>query len=157
MATANFLVAVGCMNTIEFLGGVRNDELGMSNAEKRAKDKKAKSKVGEEGVVESHFKAGVSLLGGEYITFGEGNMYRLRNGLTHQYLLSLQGLACIKIVNDWHADRAIFGRGDELKLNVAKLIVDLGIAWGRLRCQLWHNDEMLFRVRKALERLPKLL
>ena len=45
LAKANFLVAVGCMNTIEFLSGLRNGELGMK------------------GKSESCFKEGVRLLG----------------------------------------------------------------------------------------------
>jgi hypothetical protein len=49
LATANFLVAVGCMNTIEFLGGVDNGLLGKY----------------EHGIVEKRFKNGVQLLQGE--------------------------------------------------------------------------------------------
>ena len=38
LAKANFLVATGCMNTIEFLGGVRNGLLGKPrNVERRFK------------------------------------------------------------------------------------------------------------------------
>jgi len=62
LAKANFLVVVGCMNTIEFLGGLRNGELGMK------------------GKSESRFKEGVRLLGGNlgvrlvlYTTKGPGS------------------------------------------------------------------------------------
>ena len=50
---ANFLVAQGCMHVIEFLGGIRNGELR------------------KRGKVESRFKEGIRLLGGEYVEFNE--------------------------------------------------------------------------------------
>ncbi len=77
LAKANFLVAVGCMNTIEFLGGLRNGELGMK------------------GKSEFRFKEGVRLLGENYgvrflfpkmVPADEDVMWALRCGLTHQYL-----------------------------------------------------------------------
>lgn len=142
LATANFLVAVGCcMNTIEFLGGVRNGKLG-----KRSNH-----------IVESRFKEGVRLLEGEYTTFGEDNTYNLRNGLTHQYVPSLKGLNHIDIDIDWKAGKAIIMDGDKLRLNVAKLVVDLGEAWGRLRCELLQEPGKLKAAGVALKRLPRLL
>lgn len=139
LATANFLVAVGCMNTIEFLGGVRNGELGQC------------------GKVEPRFTEGVRLLGGEYAVFGEGRMYDLRNGLTHQYAPSLKGVAHIAIVNDWSDGKAIVADDDRVILNVARLVVDLGEAWGRLRCELLRDESKARLADKALSRLPKLL
>jgi len=136
---ANFLVAVGCMNTIEFLGGVRNGELG------------------ENHKVDSRFKEGVRLLGGEYTTFGEDNMYRLRNGLTHQYLPSLDDLALIRILNDRNNNQAIFRDNGVLALNVARLVDDIKTAWNRLRCELLQNAEMRSRAQGVLARLPRLL
>ena len=139
LATANFLVAIGCMNTIEFLGGVRN------------------GKLGQNGTVNCRFKEGVALLGGEYTTFGKDNMYKLRNGLTHQYLPSLKGLKHIVVANDWNSGRAITLDGDELTLNVAKLVIDLGGAWGHLRCELLSDSKKLHDVGVALQTLPRLL
>jgi hypothetical protein len=130
------------MNTIEFLGGVQNGKLG---------------KLDEPGAVGSRFKDGVCLLGGEYTDFGVENMYRLRNGLTHQYLASLEGLALIRVVNNWNTDKAISKEGDELTLNVARLVVDLGVAWGHLRCELLKDDTKRQNAKEALERLPRLL
>lgn len=144
LATANFLVAVGGMNTIEFLGGVRNGELG------------------ERGKVESRFKERVRLLklvNTEYATAGENCMYALRNGLTHQYIPGLKGFGSITIANDWTDNRALFaskdGRG--LKINVARLVVDLGFAWGVLRSELLSDSAKRGCAARALNRLPKLL
>ena len=144
LATANFLVAVGCMNTIEFLGGVSNGLLGQF------------------GKVESRFKEGVRLLGlinAEYASFGENRMYALRNGLTHQYVPGLKGFNSIIITNDWSAIKAIHvsDAGRTLRLNVARLGVDLGVAWGLLRSELLRNKRKRGRAASALRRLPQLL
>lgn len=129
------------MNTIEFLGGVSNGMLGM----------------GGKGVVEKRFKEGVSLLGGEYTKFRKKKMYNLRNGLTHQYVPSLTGIRSISIVNDWSSTRAIISNGDDLTLNVAKLIKDLETAWGSLRSSLQQDMTKLEIAGQALSRLPRLL
>jgi hypothetical protein len=141
LATANFLVAIGCVNTIEFLGGVRTSQLGV------------------EGQVKCRFKAGVGLLkkvNGEYRNLTEDQLYALRNGLTHQYLPEVKPFENITIKNDWNSDKAITIQGNELVLNVARLVRDLGIAWGRLRAELEKDQEMRKRVQKALDKLPKL-
>ncbi len=62
-AKTNFLVAVGCMNTIEFLGGIRSELLGKEN--KDLNDQVAG------GVVEFRFKEGVRLLKSEYYESSE--------------------------------------------------------------------------------------
>jgi hypothetical protein len=140
-ATANFLVAIGCMNTLEFLGGVSNGMLGVEG----------------KGVVEKRFKEGVSLLGGEYTKFGKKKMYNLRNGLTHQYIPSLKGISSIYIVNNWSSPRAIVSKGDDLTLNVAKLIKDLETAWEGLRKSLQQDMPKLGVAGQALSKLPRLL
>lgn len=144
LATANFLVAIGGMNTIEFLGGVRNGELGKM------------------GKVQSRFEEGVRLLklvNTEYATAGENRIYALRNGLTHQYVPGLKGFGSITIANDWADNRALFMSKDArgLKINVARLVVDLGSAWGVLRSELLSHSTKRDRAAKALNRLPRLL
>ena len=138
LATANFLVAVGSMNTIEFLGGVRN------------------GKLGQKGQVGCRFKEGVRLLGGEYLEFGEDRMYTLRNGLTHQYVPELPSIAHIDVTNDWNTDKAVITEGNKVTLNVARLVVDLGAAWGRLQTELEQSKDMRSNVTNAMKCLPKL-
>lgn len=142
LGKANFLVAVGCMNTIEFLGGVDNGELG------------------QPGMVECRFRAGVRLLNGEYMNppnCDEGIMYRLRNGLLHQYLPSLKGIREIKIINNPQYDWAIYRSQDKFKLNVARLVCDLEVAWQRILNELPANKTKFDLVRRRLAKLPKLL
>jgi len=142
LATANFLVAIGCMNTIEFLGGVRKGLLGLK------------------GKVEERFKEGVRLLievSEEYRTFGEKRMYSLRNALTHQYLPEAKEFKKITIANDWASDKALIMKKDELVVNVARLVIDLSTAWGRLRTELEQDQDKREHARKALNRLPELL
>jgi len=138
-ATANFLASIGAMNTIEFLGGVKNGKLGSKSD------------------VRSRFIAGVNLLGGEYVRFGADSMWGLRNSLTHQYVPTLEGVSHITIANDWAGHRAILENGSTVTLNVAQLIKDLERAWEGLRNQLLNDAEMLHRVSGALARMPKLL
>lgn len=144
LAKANFLVAVGSMNTIEFLGGVRTGLLGRKGSKN----------------VSLRFAEGVRLLGtvnDEYSKVGEEKMYNLRNGLTHQYVPSLEGLSHIAVANDWKDDRAIVENGDILVLNVAQLIVDLRMAWRCLRDELQQDSKMLSGAGEALGRLPHLM
>ena len=140
-AKANFLVAVGCMNAIEFLGGIDNELLGKKNK------------------VRERFRDGIRLLQGEYVnppTCDEDIMYELRNGLTHQYLVSIKKayIRHILIVNDWLTKQAIFRDVDEFTLNVAQLVQDLGMAWGKLRTQLAGDQAKISRLATLLNSLP---
>ncbi|MBI4339625.1 MAG: hypothetical protein HY680_06685 [Chloroflexi bacterium] len=139
VAKANFLVAVGCMNSIEFLGGVRNGLLGQA------------------GNVERRFKEGVRLLGQGYTSqyLGVDTMYALRNGLTHQYVAGLQSYPQIFITNN-DSDPTIVIIGNKLVLNVAGMVRDLADAWKRLRQELEQNPQKLELARQGLERLPEL-
>jgi len=138
-AEANFLVAIGCMHTIEFLGGIDTALLG------------------KKGNVERRFKAGIRLLSGEYINppiCDEEIMYELRNGLTHQYLASIKDVRYITMVNDWQEEQAIFKDGNSFTLNVAQLIKDLGMAWVELRTSLETDKDKLARLAILLNSLP---
>ena len=140
-AQANFLVAMGCMNTIEFLGGISNELLG------------------KKGKVCHRFRDGVRLLQGEYInppTCDEEIMWELRNGLTHQYVASIEKayIRHILVVIDWQAEQAIFRDVDEFTLNVAQLIRDLEMAWGKLRVTIEDDKDKLSRITKLFNSLP---
>ena len=140
LAKANFLVAMGCMNTIEFLGGVRNGLLG------------------KPGNVERRFKEGVRLLNQAYTSsyVGEDAMYALRNGLTHQYVAGLQQYPQIYIANkDSDPSIGIIGN-TTIVLNVAGIVRDLEDAWKRLKQELEQDPQKLELARQALDRLPEL-
>ena len=139
-AKSNFLVATGCMNTVEFLGGVRNGMLG------------------KRGNVELRFKEGIRLLGQGYVSslVGEDAMYALRNGLTHQYVAELQEYPQIYVINkDSYPSITIIGSAT-IVLNVAGIVRDLEDAWNRLRQELEQDPQMLELARQSLERLPEL-
>lgn len=140
-AEANFLVAIGCMHTIEFLGGIDTELLGKA------------------GNVEKRFKAGVRLLSGEYInppTCDEEIMYEIRNGLTHQYLVSIKNVRRFSVANDWQAKWAIIRDGNNFTLNVAQLIQDLEMAWARKWVDLEDNSHKLPKLAELLNSLPYL-
>ncbi|MFC2004629.1 hypothetical protein ACFLUY_00215 [Chloroflexota bacterium] len=70
-AGADVLYLIGCMNLVEFLGGVHTGKIGVS------------------GAAEKRFKQGVELLGERYSekTLRNANiMWNLRNALVHQYI-----------------------------------------------------------------------
>ena len=140
LAKANFLVAMGCMNTIEFLGGVRNGLLG------------------KRGNVERRFKEGVRLLDQGYTSsyVGEDAMYELRNGLTHQYVAALPRYPQIFIINN-DSNRSITVIGSTtIVLNTAGMVRGLENAWKRLRQELEQDQQRLEFAQQALERLPEL-
>jgi len=69
-AGADVLCLVGCMNLIEFLGGIRTNKIGIS------------------GKAEQRFKQGVELLGEKYArkSLNADMLWNLRCGLVHQYV-----------------------------------------------------------------------
>ncbi len=171
LAKANFLVAVGCMNTIEFLGGLRNGELGM----------KGKSK--------SRFKEGVRLLGKNtgvrlvlYDTSGSSSklplpkivptdediMWLLRCGLTHQYLPKVRHVGFIFIgagnVNPYRPFSIIERENGVSRIEPSMLIVDVaslieGVEKGyqTLVAELQADEVKKLRAEKALALVPELM
>jgi hypothetical protein len=84
-------------------------------------------------------------------------MYELRNSLTHQYVATVEKQAGIKnlyIKNNLGDNRAIIRGRKRFTLNVAKLISDLGIAWGGLRQQLKLDPKKREDVADMLNKLP---
>ena len=68
-------------------------------------------------------------------------MYELRNSLTHQYVADLKDteVRYVAIDNSWGVNQAVTRNGDQFTVNVAKLIVDLITAWGKLRQKLEYD------------------
>jgi len=171
LAKANCLVAVGCMNTIEFLGGLRNGELGMK------------------GKAESRFKEGVRLLGEnigvrhvlyntsgpkpelllpEIVSVNEDVMWSLRNGLTHQYLPKVRQIGFIFIgagnVDPYRPFSIIDRENGVSRIEPSMLIVDVALlleaiekGYRTLVAEL-HADELKkSRAEKALALVPELM
>ena len=157
---ANFLVAVGCMNTIEFLGGIRNGELGML------------------GKVESRFKEGVRLLSPDNgvrrldrLTqpVDEETMWQLRNGLTHQYLPKVNAVASIfigagetstpynAIGEIERANGSVGVKSPILLVDVVSLVRAIEQGRGKLLKELRADNAKKSRADEALSRLPELL
>ena len=171
LAKANFLVTVGCMNTIEFLGGLRNGELGM--------ERKA----------ESRFKEGVRLLGEntgvrlvlydtngssselplpEIVPADEDVMWSLRCGLTHQYLPKVRQVGFIFIVAgnvDPYRPFGIIERENGVShiepsmliVDVASLIEAIEKGCQTLIAELQADEVKKSRAEKALALVPELM
>jgi len=153
-AGADVLCLVGCMNLIEFLGGVRN------------------GKLGKRGGAESRFKEGVRLLGGKWSSknsLGEDTMWTLRNALVHQYIpaatendigvFHVQGSRWIAFVDD-HAIRPPHFKTEgripiSTQIRVIRLINDLKSAREKLITELRNNDDLRNKMIKILWWLPK--
>lgn len=79
---AEILCLTGCMNLIEFMGGILNGKLGVRGCEL------------------IRFKEGVRFLGGKYADLkilGETRMWQLRCAITHQYVPTISDTAMINI------------------------------------------------------------
>lgn len=170
LAKANFLVALGCMNTIEFLGGLRNGELGMK------------------GKSESRFKEGVRLLGEnigvrlvsyttgpgselplpEILPVDEDVMWSLRCGLTHQYLPKVKQVGFIFIGAgkfDPYRPFSIIERENGVSriepsmliMDVASLIEAIERGYKTLVTELKKDEGKKSRAEKALSLVPELL
>jgi hypothetical protein len=171
LAKANFLVAVGCMNTIEFLGGLRNGELGMK------------------GKAESRFKEGVRLLGGdigvrlvlydtsgskselplpEMVSADEEVMWSLRCGLTHQYLPKVRRVGFVFIgagkVDPYRPFSIIDRENGVSRIEPSMLIVDVASlieaierGYRTLVTELQADELKKSKAEKALALVPELM
>lgn len=150
---APFLVACGCMNTIEFLGGIRD------------------GKLGKPGEAKKRFEDGLSLLGSNiWITrFGDeemtdfDTMWALRNGLTHQYLPEIKPIAMIMISagdeNEGRTQRSVpLGAvGSVLLVNVNLLLDAIEAGRVALVNELKQDEVKRAKAQEALSRLPLLM
>ena len=163
-AKANFLVAQGCMNTIEFLGGIQNGNLGRL----------------EPGYARARFEEGLSLLSGENgvrllsnLTepVDTATMWKLRCGLTHQYLPKLATITGIfigvgttpgvkyDVVGEIARDEKHVGikKGLLLMVDLAALIRAIEEGRKKLLEELKSDKIKRLKAEKALSRLPELL
>jgi len=79
---AEILCLMGCMNLIEFIGGILNGKLGVRGCE------------------QTRFKEGVLFLGGIYSNpkiLGENRMWQMRCAVMHQYIPSISDTELIHI------------------------------------------------------------
>lgn len=154
-AEADVLCLVGCMNLIEFLGGIRN------------------GKLGKKGAAENRFKEGVRLLGDRWTNenlMGENTMWNLRNALVHQYIpeatesdigiFHILGSHTIRFI-DYHAIRPPhFKTGGRIpkstQIWIEKLINDLKDSREKLIHELTENDDIRNKLIMTLWWLPKL-
>jgi len=159
---APFLVAMGCMNTIEFMGGIRNGQLGETNR-----------------CVESRFKEGVRLLrtnpGAMQLAFGnpdldEQTIWQLRNGLTHQYLPKIKKIGAIFITAGIEDEdkfdvvgeivrgkEGLAARTPFVGIDIIELITAINEGRRVLTNELKTDRDKMLRASQALSRLPELL
>ncbi len=161
VAGANFLVAQGCMNTIEFLGGIRNGELGMES-------RKVKSRF-IEGVYLLGDVNGVRLLSDLTKAMDAETMWGLRCGLIHQYLPKLDAVNGILIGAGTlgtryeaigeieRAEGGIGIKGRLVIVDLTALIKAIEAGRKKLMDELRIDESKKIRAEKALLSLPELL
>jgi hypothetical protein len=169
IAKANFLVAVGCMNTIEFLGGLRNGELGMKG-KSESRFKEGVRLLGENlGVRLVHFTInGTEISIPEIIQVDDNTMWALRCGLTHQYLPKVKQVGFVFIGAgkvDPYRPFSIIEREKGVSriepcmiiVDVASLIEAIKSGYHTLVDELKADEGKKERAEKALTLVPELL
>ena len=146
-ADANFLVCVGCLNAVEVLGGIRTGLIGRNR----------------NGDAHKRFTAGLGLLPGAYVTFGE-DLWQLRNSMIHSYLGATPKWANVAIGTSREPEAARYpagvqvlhaDQGPHLFVNVTTWTRDLATAWGTLLLELEENPAQRRAAQSAFElRLP---
>ena len=155
------MVAQGCMNTIEFLGGIRNGELGMES-------RKVKSRF-IEGVYLLGDVNGVRLLSDLTKAMDAETMWGLRCGLIHQYLPKLDAVNGILIGAGTlgtryeaigeieRAEGGIGIKGRLVIVDLTALIKAIEAGRKKLMDELRIDESKKIRAEKALLSLPELL
>lgn len=169
LAKANFLVAVGCMNTIEFLGGLRNGELGMKG-KSESRFKEGVCLLGENiGVRQVRFTTdGTELSLPEIVPVDDNTMWSLRCGLTHQYLPKVKQVGFVFIgagnVDPYRPFSIIERKNGVSRIEPSMIIVDVALlieaierGYETLVTELKADDERKSRAEKALTLVPELL
>ena len=156
-AHTDMLCLVGCMNMIEFMGGVSNGKLGLK------------------GEVKCRFQAGFDLFSDAWMRggFSEGCvildkdvMWDLRNSLVHQYTPKARKYQAIIVKGTEHKD-IVFSYGEEqsngttddrliVSFPIDGLIIELSDARQKLLNLLKQNKTIRDRANKALSRLPEI-
>jgi len=149
-AKFELLCLIGCMNMIEFIGGIHNGRLGIR---------------GEEPI---RFKEGVRFLGGIYSDsniLGEQRMWELRCAITHQYIPEICDTEVIKVGKvycvknpDKKPKEVLANIKDRnrflLEIKLDKLVSDLKEASLRLIKQLREDKGMRDIADKQFNKLP---
>lgn len=139
-AGANFLVAVGCVNATEFVGGIIDGSLGQRGKER------------------SRFESGVVLLGPMYEQRQAGELWRLRCSLVHAYLADPGlGYERVEIGNDPRYPFAFPPTEDPrlFVLNVWQWVEDLNSVWFKVSDAL-DDRATAVKAAQALKRIPLL-
>jgi len=148
-AKFELLCLIGCMNLIEFIGGLHNGKLGLR---------------GEERL---RFKEGVRFLGGIYSDsqiLGETRMWELRCAITHQYIPSVCDFEVLKVGNvhcvgpDKKPKEVLTNIKDRnrflLEIKLDKLVSDLKEASLRLIKKLKEDKAIRDIADKQFNKLP---
>jgi hypothetical protein len=151
---ADMLCLVGCMNMIEFIGGVLNGKLGLEH--------KAKCR----------FQAGFELFSDDWkrgifsksrIIFDKDDMWELRCSLTHEHTpKALKYQAVILIGTEhretiWYDKDQSIGTPDErsiVSLPVEGLMIELAYTRKKLISLLEQDKSIREKANEALSRLP---
>jgi hypothetical protein len=157
-AHADMLCLVGCMNMIEFIGGVLNGELGLKN--------KAKSRF-QAGfdIFSDNWKRGIFTK--SHIIFDKDDMWDLRNYLTHQYTAKVRKYQTViitgtedKKIEFWYGKEQSNGTADDrliVSVPVTGLMLELADARKKLLSLLEQDKKIRDRASFALSRLPKII
>lgn len=149
-AKFELLCLIGCMNMIEFIGGIYNGKLGIG---------------GKEAL---RFKEGVRFLGGIYSDsriLGEKRMWELRCAVTHQYIPEICDIEVIKVGKVYcvgqtnkKSKEVLANIKDKnrflLEIKLDKLVSDLKEASLRLIKQLKEDKGMRDIADKQFNKLP---
>lgn len=158
-AHADMLCLVGCLNMIEFLGGLMNGKLGVSSP----------------GVVRERFIAGCKLLSDDWkrgifsksrIIFNDADMWDLRNTLTHQFTPKVPKYQAVKVTGTgnkdimfWYSETQSNGTVDErliAGIPVMGLELETVDASNKLLSLLNKDIVAKNRANQALSRLPNI-
>lgn len=152
-AKAELLCLIGCVNLIEFIGGILNGSLGVRGHEK------------------ARFIVGIRLLGGIYSNseiLGESRMWQLRCAVTHQYVPSISDTEMI-IFGNYAVIKQIEKKPKEIirslkdknrymvDLNVSNLVSDLKKASFNLIERLKEDSEIRDTAQRQFNILPTLI
>ena len=149
-AKFELLCLIGCMNMIEFIGGIHSGKLGLR---------------GEEAI---RFKEGVRFLGGIYFDskiLGENRMWELRCAITHQYIPAICDFEIIKVGKvhsigqpDKKPEEVLTNIKDKnrflLEIKLDKFVSDLEEASLRLIKKLKEDKAMRDVAEKQFNTLP---
>jgi hypothetical protein len=143
LASANFLVCVGCLNATEVLGGVKTGLLGSRS-----------------GDASTRLRSGLAALGGVYSKH-EQDIVDLRNSMVHAYVGKVRNHANVDIASRKDPYASLITLGIQIVngtfvVNVSRWIEDLNSVWSSVLDEITADPERGRRIARALEELPTL-